>query len=328
MSLRKVNFNEIQNIAIQEWLKKRIHHQDVFDLLITLCRIVTYANEPEIQSAGSTLSQLQMAISGGVIYLDGGWQTLVNELISEALKANVRIYSGKRVSNVKEAIIDSPTSEETTIPLWRINVSDGSSILTSTLVIAGSPTDVQGLFRDSKPKLLSHIVGERASSRRINPVRAACLDVALNTLPNPSIPVAVGIDNPFFLSVHSASAKLAPKGGALIHVIKYLGSTHESNPSTDKLELETFLDAIQPGWRNVVVRQRFLPSMVVYNAIVTAEQRGTLGRPDTKVPETENLYIVGDWIGSEGILADASFASAKRAAEQILKERPKLISYV
>ena len=328
MSLRKMNFNEIQNIAIQEWLKKRIHHQDVFDLLITLCRIVTYANEPEIQSAGSTLFQLQMAISGGVIYLDGGWQTLVNELISEALKANVRIYSGKRVSNVKEAIIDSPTSEETTIPLWRINVSDGSSILTSTLVIAGSPTDVQGLFRDSKSKLLSHIVGERASSRRINPVRAACLDVALNTLPNPSIPVAVGIDNPFFLSVHSASAKLAPKGGALIHVIKYLGSTHESNPSTDKLELETFLDAIQPGWRNVVVRQRFLPSMVVYNAIVTAEQRGTLGRPDTKVPETENLYIVGDWIGSEGILADASFASAKRAAEQILNARPKLISYV
>jgi hypothetical protein len=249
-------------------------------------------------------------------------------LISEALKANVRIYSGKRVSNVKEVIIDSLTSGETTIPLWRINVSDGSSILTSTLVIAGSPTDVQGLFRDSKPKLLSHIVGERASSRRINPVRAACLDVALNTLPNPSIPVAVGIDNPFFLSVHSASAKLAPKGGALIHVIKYLGSTHESNPSTDKLELETFLDAIQPGWRNVVVRQRFLPSMVVYNAIVTAEQRGTLGRPDTKVPETENLYIVGDWIGSEGTLADASFASAKRAAEQILNARPKLISYV
>jgi phytoene dehydrogenase-like protein len=329
MSLRKMNFNEIQSITIEEWLKKRIHHRDVFDLLITLCRIVTYANEPEVQSAGSTLSQLQRAIFGGVLYLDGGWQTLVNELISEALKAHVRIYSGKRVSNVKEVIIDSPTSAETTMPLWRINVSDGSSVLTSTLVIAGSPTDVQGLFRDSKPKLLSYIVGERASnSKRINPVRAACLDVALNTLPNPSIPVAVGIDSPFFLSVHSASAKLAPKGGALIHVIKYLGSTHESNPSTDKLELEAFLDAIQSGWRNVVVRQRFLPSMIVYNAIVTAEQGGTLGRPDTKVPETENLYIVGDWIGSEGILADASFASAKRAAEQILKARPMLISYV
>ena len=181
-SLRKMNFTEIQSITIEEWLKKRIHHRDVFDLLITLCRIVTYANDPEIQSAGSTLSQLQMAISGGVIYLDGGWQTLVNGLISEALKAKIKIYSGKRVSNVKEAIIDSATATETTMPLWKINFSDGSSILTSTLVIAGSPTDVQGLLRDSKPDLLSYIIGKR-TSRRINPVRAACLDVTLVLFP-------------------------------------------------------------------------------------------------------------------------------------------------
>ena len=67
--------------------------------------------------------------------------------------------------------------------------------------------------------------------------------------------------------------------------------------------------------------------MVVYNAIVSAEQGGILGRPDTKVPGTENLYVVGDWIGSEGLLADASFASAKRAAEQILNAQIKLISY-
>ena len=75
-----MNFNKIQSITLEEWLKNRIHHRDVFDLLITLCRIVTYANDPEIQSAGSTLSQLQMAIPGRVIYLDGGWQTLVNGL--------------------------------------------------------------------------------------------------------------------------------------------------------------------------------------------------------------------------------------------------------
>ena len=103
-------------------------------------------------------------------------------MISEALKAKIKIYSGKRVSNVKEAIIDSATGAETTMPLWKINFSDGSSILTSTLVIAGSPTDVQGLLRDSNPDFLTHIVDEK--TERINPVRAACLDVALSTLPN------------------------------------------------------------------------------------------------------------------------------------------------
>jgi hypothetical protein len=34
---------------------------------------------------------------------------------------------------------------------------------------------------------------------------------------------------------------------------------------------------------------------------------------------------MGDWIGPEGLLAEVSFASAKRAAEQILKAEPKII---
>jgi phytoene dehydrogenase-like protein len=159
-SLNKMNFTEIQDITIEEWLKKRIHHRDVFDLLVTLCRIVTYANDPEIQSAGATLYQLQMAVYGGVVYIDGGWQTLVDGLMPEALKAKVRINIGKRLTGVKEAIIDNSASTTATMPSWRIYLSDGSNILTSTLVIAGSPTDAQGLFRDTKQDFLSHIVQE------------------------------------------------------------------------------------------------------------------------------------------------------------------------
>jgi pyruvate/2-oxoglutarate dehydrogenase complex dihydrolipoamide dehydrogenase (E3) component len=83
---------------------------------------------------------------------------------------------------------------------------------------------------------------------------------------------------------------------------------------------------IQPGWRDVIVRQRLLPNMTVYNSLVTAAEGGIAGRPDTKVSGVENLYIAGDWVGSEGLLADASFASAKRAAEQILETQPRLIS--
>jgi phytoene dehydrogenase-like protein len=90
------------------------------------------------------------------------------------------------------------------------------------------------------------------------------------------------------------------------------------------------MDLIQPGWRKVVVKERFLPNMVVYNALVSASQGGIYGRPDVKVPGTENLYIVGDWVGPEGLLADASLSSAKRAAEKILKlgnEKEKLIAH-
>ena len=43
-------------------------------------------------------------------------------------------------------------------------------------------------------------------------------------------------------------------------------------------------------------------------------------RPDIKVPGVNNLYIIGDWVGEDGMLADASFASAKAVALKILNE--------
>jgi phytoene dehydrogenase-like protein len=43
-------------------------------------------------------------------------------------------------------------------------------------------------------------------------------------------------------------------------------------------------------------------------------------RPDIKVPGVDNLYIIGDWVGPDGMLADTSLASAKAAALKILVE--------
>jgi hypothetical protein len=68
----------------------------------------------------------------------------------------------------------------------------------------------------------------------------------------------------------------------------------------------------------VLVKKRPLPYMIVSNALVTAAAGGLAGRPDVKI--ADNLYIVGDWVGNEGLLSNASFASAKRAAQLILNE--------
>jgi phytoene dehydrogenase-like protein len=105
--------------------------------------------------------------------------------------------------------------------------------------------------------------------------------------------------------------------------MKNLDSSVKSNPKADREELEKFMDLVQPGWRNVVLKQRFLPNMIVSNALVCADQHGTNGRPDVKVPGMDNLYIIGDWVGPDGILADASLASAKRATEMVLEEQEK-----
>ena len=87
-------------------------------------------------------------------------------------------------------------------------------------------------------------------------------------------------------------------------------------------ELEELLDRVQPGWREFTVRRRFLPELVVSHALVTAERGGFLGRPSLEVPEMPGLYLAGDWVGAEGLLADASLASARRAAQALLARRP------
>ena len=47
-------------------------------------------------------------------------------------------------------------------------------------------------------------------------------------------------------------------------------------------------------------------------------------RPDIKVPGVNNLHIIGDWIGPEGMLADISFSNAKTVALKILDEDIKI----
>ena len=149
------------------------------------------------------------------------------------------------------------------------------------------------------------------------PVKAACLDVALRFLPAPRATAAFSVDQPHYLSVHSASARLAPDGGALIHVAKYLPPDHTDSNEAVERELEGLLDLVQPGWRDALVYRRFLPDMIVMNAMTVARTGGVEGRPSPEVKDVPGLYVVGDWVGKEGLLVDAGLASAREASELI-----------
>ena len=295
----KIDFTELENVSVQEWINRNIHDADAIAMMKALVRLTTYANDPDIQSAGSALHQIHLYNLGGVMYLDGGWQTLVDGLLTVATNAKARIVRGKKATKVQRSNSG-----------WLVTLSDHTQISAKILVIATGPKDAHALFHDGeRPEVLSKAVKEA------KPVRLACLDVALSSLPQKDVLFALGIDSPLYFSVHSASARLAPENGALIHVAKYLGASIQSKPKEDEKELEELLDLLQPGWRNVVVKKRPLPNMVVSNALVIAANSGLSGRADPKIED--NLYIVGDWVGSEGLLSSASFASAKEAAQLI-----------
>jgi phytoene dehydrogenase-like protein len=303
ISPTQMDFSQLERVTEQEWLDKNIHDINDAEIIKTIIRLNTYANDPDIQSIGPVLHQIYVGSRAGVMYLDGGWQTLIDGLLTVAKNAKAKIVMGKKAIRVKRN--DSSG--------WQVLLDNKTEVSAKIVVIAAGPMDAYSLFDDNdRPDVLSKIAKEA------KPIRLVCLDVALSSLPDKDTLFALGVDHPLYFSVHSAYAKLAPKGGALIHVAKYLGTSIQPKPREDQPELEAFLDLLQPGWRQVLVKKRPLPNMVVSNALVTAADGGLSGRPNPRI--AENLYIVGDWVGKEGLLSNASVASAKRASQLILNE--------
>jgi len=311
-ALPKMDAQIINHMTVREWLDKEFHRPEVRRLVQALFRLGTYANDPERQSAGSALAQFQMALRESVVYLNGGWQTLVNGLRGKAEAAGVRILSASRVINIERNAQDGRVTG--------VKLADGTTHLASAVIVAASPQDALELVEGGEKSVLSEWAMKAVS------VKAACLDIALTHLPQPQTTFALGIDRPLYLSVHSAAAKLAPEGNAVIHVAMYLGPDTPTDSHAIQRELEDLLDLVQPGWREVVIESRFLPAMTVTNALTTAEQGGNGGRPGPEVPGIAGLYMAGDWVGAEGLLADASVASGKRAAELAAGKTVKLFA--
>ena len=253
-------------------------------------------------SAGVAIEQLKKAQDKSVLYLDGGWKQLVDALRAAAVSAGVSIETEARV----EAVARNSTGG-----VNGIRLADGRTFMTSTVIVAASPSIASALVEGSGQTSLARWADEAI------PVRAACLDVALNRLPKPKATFALGIDQPTYLSVHSAAARLAPENCAMIHVAKYLPPDRTDSGSTVESELEYSLDLVQPGWRQVVVYRRFLPDMIVMNAMPLASHDGTRGRPGPAVVDVPGLFVVGDWVGIEGLLVDTGLASARKAASLI-----------
>jgi phytoene dehydrogenase-like protein len=307
--LVRLDPDSLRHLTVRQWLEQTTGREPVRRLLNMLLRLTTYADEPDRQSAGVAVGQLQLALRANVLYLDGGWRTLVDGLAATARAAGARLVTGARV----EAVARDERG------VRGVRLADGTAVDTRSVVIAGSPAVARALLDDETPL---HVWAEAAV-----PVRLACLDVGLRHLPRPGTAAAFGIDRPLYYSVHSMRARLAPQGGATIHLAKYLSSTDETDPREDERELEGLLDLAQPGWRDHLVARRYLPRLIVSHALPLAEQGGLVGRPGPAVTGVPGLYVAGDWVGTEGLLSDASLASARRAAELILADRDSANRY-
>lgn len=257
-----------------------------------LARLSGYANGPQFISAQAILDQVKLAL-GGTLYLDGGWSTLVDGLANAARETGTMLHAGARVEQV---IVEGRRS--------RVMLADGSAHEADATILAMGPTEAAALA--------PQVASLQVEAREAMPVKANALDLALKRLPDGAQEFALGIDGPFYFSLHSGSAKLAPEGGAVVHVAKYLptGTGPERNAIE---ELEGIADLVMPGWRALEVKRQELRGMVVSNGL----PRWDRARPSVTLADAPGLFIAGDWVGDEGMIADTAAASAMKAAEAV-----------
>ncbi|MCO4773316.1 MAG: NAD(P)/FAD-dependent oxidoreductase [Deltaproteobacteria bacterium] len=275
-------------------LRRLTSDPDVRAVLEATVRVATYAHCPELLPASVALQQVQAAVRHSVTYLDGGWQQLVDQLAETARAAGASLRVGARVTAVR-----------------RGEVHLGEEVVSADQIVLAVPPEVTGTLLARWEEAATSL--KQSLEPMGPPVRAACLDVALSSLPSPKRTLALGFDEPLYISVHTESAKLAPEGGAVLHAALYLPPSPTRRPREDRAVLEEALDLVQPGWREVVVTQRFLPRMVVVSALPPAS--GLAGRPD--VQSVPGLWLAGDWVGATGFLVEGSLASGAEVADRI-----------
>jgi phytoene dehydrogenase-like protein len=308
--IRRFGGTRAGDATLAQWLDGRLTDGRARQVLEALIRQATYAGFPAEQSAAAALAQMKVAMRG-TLYIDEGWQKIVDSLHSAAISSGVNFVSSSRIVGIQHDVAVRA------VELGGLEV-DADRMDTQAIAYPERPEDVDGARLPAEnvvlavdPITAAELAGDAGTSwATARPVTVACLDVALRTLPNPRAVYALGIDQPTHLAVHSAYAQLTPKGGALIHVARYRSDEPTQNVEA---ELESLLDRLQPGWRDALVHRRFLPSMTVSNALITPG--AVRPAPQTAI---KGLYLAGDWVAGEGMLSDAALSSARAAANAIL----------
>ncbi|MBJ7931878.1 MULTISPECIES: phytoene desaturase family protein [Bacillus cereus group] len=299
--LGQVDTESIRSINLMDWAKNHIFYDRVRLFFLAMCRQWSYCDNPSVLSAGFVIKQGQLA-GQGVKYIDGGWQTVVDDLHGLAVKAGVTFATGCKVNQILHS---SGT-------VRALSLSDGNTVLTSSVVITAGPNEACRLVEGADHMSLGRWKNES------RPLYAACLDVALNRLPNSERAFALGLDQPFYFSIQSLSSKLSKNGAYVLHVMKYNDNRSQTDPKEDKKQLTNLLDLLQPGWDKEVDSIRFLPKIMVAHDSRTIYHDGAGSAPGVFVPEVNGLYVAGDWVGLEGRLADAAMISAKLAAQGVI----------
>lgn len=262
-------------------------------------RVSTYANAPEKLCAAAAIRQAKRGLAG-VLYVAGGWGSLIRGLAAVLRRQVVRLETGAKATRL---VLENDG-------VRGVELAEGRRFEAELVVLAVRPQTLLRLLPEDRAARLYPQLAEAV------PSAAACLDLALERLPRPEVLFALGFDQPTYYSVHSASTRLGPPGKVLLHAARYLAPGEQLRRAEAEAGLEQMMDLLQLGWRGLELRRQLLPQMVVQDSLPVAGK----SRPGIGAACIEGLRLAGDWVESTALLADAAAESAARAAKELLAE--------
>lgn len=299
--LQRMRPERYDDWSLDRFLADRRLPPDARALVLAVVRTTTYVDDVDSFSAGTAIRQLQLGLGEGVRYLDAGFQQLVDALRRALAATDVTVRECTAVRSIERDGLaglgpGGPVGSDSRWPDgWVVRTGDGEFRGRAAVVATGGPDSVEAIL----PVPLDR-------SGLGPPATAACLELALSA--PPSRRFLVGIGTPLYLSTHSPPANLAPEGISVVHVMRY------GSRSADEDRAALWDHAAAAGIRREdVVAQRFLRRMVVTGGIPVASAGGAPGRPPVTVSGADGVFVAGDWVGAEGLLADAAMASGELA---------------
>ncbi|MEH7379969.1 FAD-dependent oxidoreductase [Bacillus sp. JJ1533] len=306
VKIMQLNIYSIPEISLKEWADSEISDPMVRHIFYSICRLTSYTNASTLQLAKPVLKQVKRSLNAGVLYVDGGWETIVQKLKKQAEAWGAEILTNKNVTNIEH-------HEQYQI----IQCSDGTIIHVPDCIVAAPPKEAINMINGAEHTSL------RLWNEQAIPVTACCLDIGIKKLPNPKHQFAIGLDQALFFTNQSRAAKLSEDGTLVVSLAKYHNPMEEINVNADKQQLESVMDLLHPGWQKEVVVQQFLPKLTVSHDFPHVKRKEN---PGPRIPEMKGIFIAGDWAGHEEVLADAAVASGKRAAREILKANEMILA--
>lgn len=170
-ALPKFRPSELAGLSVTKWIDGLVSRERPRQLLHMLSRLSTYVNHPDVASAEVAATQMQLALGPGVVYLHGGWQTLVDQL---AAKPGVHVVHGGAITELPDAPAVIVAGGGPTLASKML----GQASNTSDLVINPTRTPFATLFATQEFATTScssaNCIGCRRSPLSPPPTRAAC----------------------------------------------------------------------------------------------------------------------------------------------------------